>query len=65
MGMSHKSSVVTYVLIIVTISLIVVGFIIYFSWKIHKRRKRGQKLMNGEEKAGNDTLGAKPTPTNP
>ena len=65
MGMSHKSSVVTYVLIIVIISLIVVGFIIYFSWKIHKRRKRGQKLMNGEEKVGNYTLGAKPTSTNP
>ena len=64
MGMSHKSSVVTYVLIIVTISLIVVGFIIYFIWKIHNRRKRGEKLMNGEEKVGNETLGAKPTPTN-
>ena len=60
MGMSHKSSVVTYVLIIVTISLIVVGFIIYFAWKIHKRRKRGEKLMSGE--SGNETLGAKPTP---
>ena len=64
MGMSHKSSVVTYVLIIVTISLIVVGFIIYFILKIHNRRKRGEKLMNSEEKVGNETLGAKPTPTN-
>ena len=64
MGRSHKSSVVTYVLIIVTISLIVIGFIIYFAWKIHNRRKRGEKLMSGEEKVGNETLGAKTPPTN-
>ena len=63
MGMSHKNSVVTYVLIIVTISLIVLGFIIYIIWKIRTRRKRGAKLTTSEEKTGNDTIGGKQTHT--
>ena len=40
MGMSHHSSVVTYILIIVIIAVIVVGFILYFIWKIRNRIKR-------------------------
>ena len=61
MGMSHKNSVVTYVLIIVTISLIVVGFIIYIAWKIRTKRKRGAKLSSAEEKPGDNTIGGKQT----
>ena len=57
MGMSHHSSVVTYILIIVIIAVIVVGFILYFIWKIRNRIKRGVKLTTAEE--GNQTVGGK------
>ena len=56
MGMSHKSSVVTYIIIIVVIAVIVVGFILYFGWKIRNRIKRGVKLTTAEENK-NQTLG--------
>ena len=60
MGMSHKSSVVLYVIIIVVIALIIAGFIIYTIWKIKKRIERGEKLANSEEiKGGDKTVGAK------
>ena len=57
MGMSHKNSVVTYVLIIIAIVLIVVGFILYIIWKIKTKRKRGEKLTSNE--SGNNTIGGK------
>ncbi len=60
MGMSHKSSVALYVIIIVVIALIIAGFIIYTIWKIKKRIERGEKLANSEEiKGGDKTVGAK------
>ena len=55
--MSHKNSVVTYVLIIIAIVLIVVGFILYIIWKIKTKRKRGEKLTSNE--SGNNTIGGK------
>ena len=54
MGMSHKSSIITYIIIIVVIAIIVVGFIIYISWKIKKKIKsRGAKLTTSEENKDN------------
>ena len=58
MGMSHKSSVVTYIIIIVVIAFIIVGFILYFGWKIRNRIKRGVKLTMAEENK-DQTLEAK------
>ena len=58
MGMSHHSSVVTYILIIVIIAVIIVGFILYFIWKIRNRIKRGVKLTTAEE-GNNQTVGGK------
>ena len=59
MGMSHKSSIITYIMIIVIVAIIVVGFIIYFSIKIKNKIKRGEKLTTSEENKGNDTAGVK------
>ena len=49
MGMSHKTSVVLYILIIVFICLFIAGFIAYFAYKIRLRYKRGKKLTTSEE----------------
>ena len=49
MGMSHKTSVVLYILIIVFICLFIVGLIIYIAYKIRLRYKRGSKLTTSEE----------------
>jgi flagellar basal body-associated protein FliL len=60
MGMSHKSSVLTYIFIIIIAIIIIVGFVLYFIWKIKKRIQRGAKLAASEEtKGGNTTVGAK------
>ena len=60
MGMSHNNSVATYILIIIGISLIVLGFVLYIVWKIKRRIQRGAKLTTAEEtKEGNKTVGAK------
>ena len=47
----------TYILIIVAIALIVVGFILYIIWKIKTKRKRGEKLASNE--SDNNTIGGK------
>ena len=49
MGMSHNTSVTVYIVVIVLICLIVVGFIIYTACKIRLRYKRGSKLTTAEE----------------
>ena len=49
MGVSHKTSVVLYILIIVFICLFIVGLIVYIGWKIKLRFKRGAKLTTSEE----------------
>ena len=60
MGMSHKSSVLTYIFIIIIAIIIIVGFVLYFIWKIKKRIEGGAKLAASEEtKGGNTTVGAK------
>ena len=60
MGMSHKSSVLTYIFIIIIAIIIIVGFVLYAIWKIKRRIQRGAKLTTSEEtKAGNTTVGAK------
>jgi hypothetical protein len=60
MGMSHKSSVLTYIFIIIIAIIIIVGFVLYCIWKIKKRIQRGAKLTTSEEtKGGNTTVGAK------
>ena len=61
MGMSHKTSVILYILLIVFICLFIVGFIIYFAWKIRMRYKRGAKLTTSEETKDNSV----PNTTNP
>ena len=60
MGMSHSNSVVTYILIIIAISLIILGFVLYIVWKIKRRIQRGARLTTAEEnKTGNKTIGGK------
>ena len=54
MGMSHETSVVVYILIIVFISIFIVGLILYISWKIKLRYKRGKKLTTSEETKDNN-----------
>ena len=49
MGMSHKSSIVLYILIIVFICLFIAGLIAYIAYKIRLRYKRGTKLTTSEE----------------
>ena len=44
MGMSHKTSVIVYIIIIVFILLVIAGFVIYIICKIRLRYKRGKKL---------------------
>ena len=58
MGMSHKSSLITYIMIIVIIAIIVGGFIIYFCWKIKMKITRGETLTTAEETKDN-TAGIK------
>ena len=53
MGMSHKTSVIRYVLIIVFICLFIVGLILYIAYKIRMRYKRGAKLTTSEETRDN------------
>ena len=53
MGMSHKTSVILYVLIIVFICLFIVGLILYIAYKIRMRYKRGAKLTTSEETRDN------------
>ena len=50
MGMSHKTSIAVYILIIVFIILVIVGFVFYCMYKIRLRIKRGVKLTTSEEK---------------
>jgi hypothetical protein len=59
MGMSHSTSVVVYIIVIVFICLIIVGFIIYFALKLRFRYKRGKNLASGEESHNGSTVGAK------
>ena len=60
MGMSHSNSVVIYILLIIGISLIILGFILYIVWKIKRRIQRGARLTTAEEnKPGNKTIGGK------
>ena len=60
MGVSHKTSVALYILIIAFICLFILGLIAYISYKIRLRYKRGSKLTTSEEtKGGNTTVGAK------
>ena len=49
MGISHNTSIVLYILIIVLICLLIVGFVIYIGCKIRLRYKRGSKLTTSEE----------------
>ena len=59
MGMSHKSSKILYIFIIIIASIIIVGFILYVAWKIRIRMKRGKKLLSDENKTGDVTVGGK------
>jgi len=60
MGMSHKSSILLYIFIIIIAAIIIVGFVLYFIWKIRNKIKRGEKLTTSEEnKSGNATIGGK------
>ena len=62
MGMSHKVSVATYIIIIIIAVIIITGFVLYFIWKIRRRIKRGVRLTTSEEnKSGNTTVGGKAT----
>ena len=60
MGVSHKTSVALYILIIVFICLFILGLIAYISYKIRLRYKRGSKLTTSEEtKDTSNTTNAK------
>lgn len=54
MGMSHKTSVIVYIIIIVFILLVIAGFVIYIICKIRLRYKRGKKLTTSEESKSNE-----------
>ena len=49
MGVSHKTSVVLYILIIVFVCLFIAGLVAYIAYKIRLRYKRGAKLTTAEE----------------
>ena len=53
MGISHKTSIILYILLIVFICLFIVGLIIYIIWKIRLRYKRGSKLTTSEDTKDN------------
>ena len=53
MGMSHSSSVIIYILIIVFICLFIGGLIAYIAYKMRLRYKRGSKLTTSEESKDN------------
>ena len=53
MGISHKTSVFLYILIIVLICLFIVGLILYIIYKVRLRFKRGTKLTTSEETRDN------------
>ena len=57
MGMSHDTSVTVYIVVIVIVCLIVVGFIIYFAFKVRATYKRGTRLTGSEEGKGNNISG--------
>lgn len=57
MGMSHKTSVVTYVLIIVFIFLFVFGIIAYMIYKCKLMYDRGDKLTASEETKNSTKVG--------
>ena len=59
MGVSHKNSVITYIILIIIAIFIIVGFVVYFIWKIKRRIQRGAKLTTSEETKGNTTVGGK------
>lgn len=49
MGVSHKTSVFLYILIIVIVCLFIAGLVAYIAYKIRLRYKRGAKLTTAEE----------------
>ena len=55
MGMSHGTSVTVYIIIIVLICLIIVGFIAYIALKLRLKYKRGRKLTTSEESKDNSS----------
>ena len=59
MGMSHKSSTIVYIILIVFICLVIAGFIIYFILKMRFRYKRGKKLSSDEQSHAGSSVGAK------
>ena len=58
MGMSHKTSVILYIIIIVLICLFIIGLILYIAYKIRLRIKRGTKLTTSEETKDNSNQNA-------
>jgi len=60
MGMSHKTSVTVFIIIIVVICLIIAGFLIYIIFKIRLRYKRGSKLTTSEESKHDSPVANKP-----
>ena len=60
MGMSHKTSVTVFIIVIVVICLIIAGFLIYIIFKIRLRYKRGSKLTTSEESKHDSPVPNKP-----
>ena len=59
LGMSHKTSVALYIIIIFVICVIIAGLIVYFLYKVGIYYKKGKKLTSAEEtKEANSTIGA-------
>ena len=59
LGMSHKTSVALYIIIIFVICVIIAGLIVYFLYKVGIYYKKGKKLTSAEEtKEANYTIGA-------
>ena len=63
MGMSHKTSIILYIIIIIVICLIVAGLIVYCAYKLKLRYKRGSKLTTSEETKDSSGIGGASTKT--
>ena len=60
LGISHKTSVVLYILIIIFFTIILAGVIVYLLYKVGIYYKRGKKLTASEEtKDSNSTIGGR------